>query len=69
MQTQLTDRENQVLNLILDEKSNHQIGDELGISEKTVESHRKSIYLKTGSKTVVGLVKYVLNHYDDNENQ
>lgn len=60
MKQALTQRENEVLNLILEEKSNVLIAEELGISEKTVESHRKNIYLKTGSKTVVGLVKHVL---------
>ena len=57
----LTPRENQILNLILEEKSNATIAFELGISERTVETHRKSIYTKTGAKTVVGLVKMVLN--------
>lgn len=56
----LTPREKQVLDLILDEQSNASIATILGISEKTVESHRKNIYLKTGTKTVVGLVKKTL---------
>jgi len=60
MQTPLTDRENQVLDLILAEMSNAAIARALSISDKTVESHRKSIYLKTGARTVVGLVKQVL---------
>ncbi|MEP0295578.1 MAG: LuxR C-terminal-related transcriptional regulator [Reichenbachiella sp.] len=60
MLEQLTPRENQILNLILDERSNNSIAKHLGISEKTVESHRKSIYLKAHTKTVVGLVKKVL---------
>jgi DNA-binding CsgD family transcriptional regulator len=57
----LTPRENQIANLILDEKSNASIAIELCISERTVETHRKSIYSKTGVKTVVGLVKMMLN--------
>lgn len=60
MTDNLTPREKEVLDLILDEKSNASIATILGISEKTVESHRKSIYLKTGTKTVVGLVKKTL---------
>jgi DNA-binding CsgD family transcriptional regulator len=55
--TQLTTRENEIVALILMEKTTMEISKELGISTKTVESHRKSIYLKTGSKTIVGLVK------------
>lgn len=60
MTDNLTPREKEVLDLILDEKSNAGIATILGISEKTVESHRKNIYLKTGTKTVVGLVKKTL---------
>lgn len=53
----LTPRENQVLNMILEEKTSSSIAKELGISERTVETYRKSIYAKTGVRTVVGLVK------------
>ncbi|WP_084373966.1 response regulator transcription factor [Reichenbachiella faecimaris] len=60
MHNSLTKRENQVLKLILAEMSNAAIAEQLEISEKTVESHRKSIYLKTGTKTIVGLVKFVI---------
>ncbi|MEO9966866.1 MAG: helix-turn-helix transcriptional regulator [Reichenbachiella sp.] len=60
MHNSLTHRENQVLQLILVEMSNAAIAQRLEISEKTVESHRKNIYLKTGTRTVVGLVKKVL---------
>lgn len=56
----LTPRENEIVNLILQEKPNATIATELGISERTVETHRKSIYNKTGAKTVVGLVKMIL---------
>lgn len=62
MHTDLTTRETEILKLILDEKSNAVIAAELGISEKTVETHRKSIYLKTGTKTVVGLVKFAIGN-------
>ena len=55
-----TPRETQVLNMILEEKTSSQIAEELGISERTVETYRKSIYSKAGVKTVVGLVKHVL---------
>ena len=53
-----TRRELQVLELILNEKSSATIGLELGISERTVETYRKSIYTKAGVKSIVGLVKY-----------
>lgn len=62
MQIPFTPREIEILNLILEEKSSSAISSELGISERTVETHRKSIYTKTGVRTVVGLVKYVLKY-------
>ncbi|MEP1096117.1 MAG: helix-turn-helix transcriptional regulator [Cyclobacteriaceae bacterium] len=62
MSSQFTPRENQVLQLILEEKPSSSIASELGISERTVETYRRSIYSKVGVKTVVGLVKHVLNY-------
>ena len=55
----LTPREQEVLELILEEKSSSVIAKQLGISERTVETYRKNIYAKAGVKTVVGLVKHI----------
>ena len=60
MPVPFTPREKEIVQLILSEKSNSTIAGELGISERTVESHRKSIYAKVGVTNVVGLVKHVL---------
>ena len=54
----LSERERQVLNLIAKEYSNKQIADELFISERTVETHRKNIFRKTNTNSLVGLIKY-----------
>lgn len=54
----LTDRERDVLNLIAKEFSNKEIADKLFISERTVETHRKNIFRKTKTSSVVGLMKY-----------
>lgn len=54
----LTSREREVLNLIAKEHSNKQIADKLFISERTVETHRKNIFRKTNTTTLVGLIKY-----------
>ncbi|GIL22217.1 MAG: DNA-binding response regulator [Bacteroidota bacterium] len=54
----LTAREREVLNLIAKEYSNKQIADKLFISERTVETHRKNIFRKTNTSTLVGLIKY-----------
>ncbi|MEQ9302385.1 MAG: response regulator transcription factor [Marinoscillum sp.] len=57
-QVVLTDREKEVLLLIAQEKSSEEIADELFISRRTVETHRKNILKKTEVKSVVGLLKF-----------
>lgn len=57
-----TDRELDVLKLILEEKTTSEIALQLQISKYTVEGHRKNLLQKTNSKNVVGLIKYSLNN-------
>ena len=54
----LTERERDVLKLIAKEFSNKQIAEKLFISERTVETHRKNIFRKTNTTSLVGLIKY-----------
>jgi DNA-binding NarL/FixJ family response regulator len=54
----LTEREREILNLIAKEYSNKQIAEKLFISERTVETHRKNIFRKTNTTSLVGLIKY-----------
>lgn len=54
----LTDREREIVKLITQEYSNKQIAEELFISERTVETHRKNIFRKTGTSSLVGLIKF-----------
>lgn len=54
----LTERELEVLKLITKENSNKQIAEKMHISERTVETHRKNIFRKTSTTSLVGLVKY-----------
>jgi two-component system, NarL family, nitrate/nitrite response regulator NarL len=54
----LTDREREIVKLIAKEYSNKQIAEELFISERTVETHRKNIFRKTGTGSLVGLIKF-----------
>lgn len=56
----LTRREKEILALILEEYTTQEIADKLFITISTVETHRSSLLLKTGSKNVVGLIKYTL---------
>ncbi len=58
----LTEREIEIVKLIAKEFSNKQIADALFISERTVESHRKNIFRKSETHTVVGLIKYAMQH-------
>ena len=54
----LSEREREILNLIAKENSNKQIAEKLFISERTVETHRKNIFRKTNTTSLVGLIKY-----------
>ncbi len=42
--------------------SNKQIAAELGISRRTVESHRESLMRKVEIRTVAGLTRFALEH-------
>jgi two-component system, NarL family, nitrate/nitrite response regulator NarL len=58
----ITIREREIIQLIAKECSNAQIAEKLFISERTVETHRKNIFRKTGTKSVVGLLKFAMEH-------
>jgi two-component system nitrate/nitrite response regulator NarL len=58
----LTDREVEIIRLIEKEYNNRQIAETLFISERTVETHRKNIFRKTSTNSVIGLVKYAYEH-------
>lgn len=58
----LTNREIEIIRLIEKEYSNKKIADLLFISERTVETHRKNIFRKTGTQSIVGLLKYAYEH-------
>lgn len=54
----LTAREIEIIKLIEKEYGNKQIADNLFISERTVETHRKNIFRKTKTSGIIGLIKY-----------
>lgn len=56
----LTDREKEVLVLIAQEHTTHEIADQLFISHHTVESHRKNLIAKLQVRGISGLVKYAV---------
>jgi len=67
----LTGREIEIIRLIEKEYNNKRISDELFISERTVETHRKNIFRKTKTSSLIGLVKYAYEHglIDSKQNQ
>ena len=58
----LSDRELEVLKLIALGHTNAEIGDQLFLSVRTVESHRAHIQQKTRRTTRAELVRYALEH-------
>lgn len=58
---QLTQREREVLDLIIVGKLNKQIADVLGISIKTVEVHRARVMEKMGVHSLAELVQHVVS--------
>ena len=56
----LTNRELDVLNLIVLEHSSKQIADRLFLSFETIRSHRKSIIIKLDVKSTAGIVRVAL---------
>ncbi len=58
----LTGRERQVLELIADGKSSIEIGKQLSISPRTVDTHRKNIMDKLGVHSIAGLTRFAIRH-------
>jgi DNA-binding NarL/FixJ family response regulator len=56
----LSERERDVVVLVAEGLSNKQVGTTLGISVKTVESHRRNIMRKLGLKSSADLVRYAV---------
>jgi DNA-binding NarL/FixJ family response regulator len=56
----LTDREREIVQLLADGHSNKEVAKSLGISVKTVETHRARIMRKIGVNSIVELVRYAV---------
>ena len=54
----LTSREKEIIALMEKDCGNKQIADSLFISVRTVETHRKNIFRKTGTNNLLSLVKW-----------
>jgi len=58
----LTNREHEVLLLVADGLTNREIGERLGISPRTVETHRERVMGKLRIRSVAGLTRFVVEH-------
>lgn len=58
----ITQREREILNLVAMEMTNAEIANKLFISERTVETHRRNIFTKTQTKSIVALMNYAMKH-------
>ena len=58
----LSQREKQILGMIVRELTSKEIGDELCLSSRTVEGHRNNIMEKLNIKSTIGLVKYAMQN-------
>lgn len=58
----LSRREKEVLQLILEEHTTQEIADKLFISFGTVETHRRNMLIKTGTRNTAGLVKVAMEY-------
>ena len=56
----LSNREISIIKLICLERTNQEIADELFLSKRTVEGHRRRILEKVGAKNTAGLVVYAI---------
>lgn len=59
----ITPREKEILGLIMKEYSNQEVADQLCISIRTVEAHKRNIIEKTGCRNTAGLVVYAIKHH------
>jgi len=58
----LTEREIEILKLIVDGFSNKEIGEKLFISHRTVDTHRTNMMKKIGVNNIAGLVSFAIKN-------
>lgn len=59
---QLTDREREVLQLVVEGKTSNEISELIAISPKTVDTYRSRLMQKLGIKDLPALVKFAIQH-------
>jgi two-component system, NarL family, response regulator NreC len=61
-QSRLTGREREIVQLIAEGKTNKEIGDLLGISTRTAETHRSTLMRKLQLRTLADVVRYAIRN-------
>ncbi|MFT4024631.1 MAG: response regulator transcription factor [Flavihumibacter sp.] len=57
-----TEREAEIIALLCRECSNKEVSEKLGVSQRTVESHRERIFEKMGVRNIAGLVVFAIKN-------
>ena len=60
--SELTPQEIKIVQLICQEKTSQEIGEELFLAKKTIESHRDRIMTKIKARNMAGIVIYAIKH-------
>jgi DNA-binding NarL/FixJ family response regulator len=59
----LTKRETEIIRMIAEELTNSEIAERLGISSRTVDTHRRNLLQKLDVKNTAGLVKFAIQNH------
>jgi DNA-binding NarL/FixJ family response regulator len=59
----LSDREIEVLKLLCEQHTNREIAEILKLSPRTIDTYRENLFIKTGAKNIVGIVRYAINNH------
>ena len=59
----LSDREIEVLKLLCEQHTNREIAEILKLSPRTIDTYRENLFIKTGAKNIVGIVRYAFNNH------
>jgi DNA-binding CsgD family transcriptional regulator len=60
--SRLTQRETEIIKLVLEEATTNQIAQRLEISKRTVDTHRRNIWKKSETKNLLGLYRFALQN-------
>lgn len=60
LEESLTERENEIIKLLCQQKTAKEVGEILFITQRTVEGHKNNLFTKLGVRNVAGLIVYAL---------